>query len=545
MLNSSLDYENNRQSFNWSIPEHYNIAHDACDKWADGSNKLALIQEDSTGQTQHYSFDQLKTWSDQFASGLQAQGISQGDRVGILLAQGVETAIAHLAVYKIGAIAMPLFSLFGFDALQHRLLDSGARALITNRDGLQKISHIHAQLPELKRIYCIDDNPEQTLSAHDFWQIIHAAKPGQPNKVTTKADDPALLIYTSGTTGSAKGALHAHRVLLGHLPGVEMSHNFLPNNAELMWTPADWAWIGGLLDVLLPAWHHGIPVLAHRFEKFTPEAACDLMAKHGVTHTFLPPTALKSLRHLSNITQTWPLKLRSIASGGESLGTELLHWAQTELGITINEFYGQTECNMIVSSCSAWFPSQQGIMGKAVPGHDVQIIDDKGHILPAGQEGHIAVRRPDPVMFLGYWNQAAATKEKFVGDFLLTGDRGVQDSQGYLRFVGRADDVITSSGYRVGPGPIEDCLLAHPAVALAAVVGVPDAERTEIIKAVLVLKAGHEPSPALIKDIQEHVRSRVAAHEYPRIVEFRSSLPMTTTGKLIRHALRQTESDQQ
>lgn len=538
MLDPSLDYQNNRQQFHWSIPPFYNIAQDVCDKWADGSNKLALIQEDEQGKAHYYNFDQLKSWSDQFASALQAHGVSQGDRVGILLAQGLETAIAHLAVYKIGAIAMPLFSLFGYDALQHRLQDSGARALVTDQHGLEKIATIHAKLPDLKRIYSVGPAQNSGLSTLDFWHSIEVAHLGSPNVVKTKADDPALLIYTSGTTGSAKGALHAHRVLLGHLPGVEMSHNFLPKQAALMWTPADWAWIGGLLDLLLPAWHHGIPVLAHRFKKFTPEAACELMAKHGVTHTFLPPTALKALRHLSGLQERWPLQLRSIASGGESLGVELLQWAKTELNITINEFYGQTECNMIVSSCSAWFPNQQGIMGKAVPGHDVQIVDEQGHILPVGQEGNIGVRRPDPVMFLGYWNQAQATAEKFSGDFLLTGDRGIQDAEGYIRFVGRADDVITSAGYRIGPGPIEDSLLAHPAVALAAVVGVPDPERTELVKAVIVLKQGYQPNPELVQDIQNHVRERVAAHEYPRIVEFRESLPMTTTGKLIRHALR-------
>lgn len=541
MLDSKIGYQSSKQQFSWSIPTHYNIAQDTCEKWADGSARLALIQERDNGHIEQYSFDQLKSWSDQFANVLRAQGIQKGDRVGVLLAQGLETAIAHLAIYKIGAVAMPLFSLFGFDALQYRLKDSGAKALITDQQGEQKIDQIRAQLPELERIYCI--NPEAGhRNSLDFWQAVNEQEGEAPLMTQTLADDPAILIYTSGTTGSAKGALHAHRVLLGHLPGVEMSHNFLPQHAELMWTPADWAWIGGLLDVLLPAWHHGIPVLAHRFKKFDAPSAFELMSKHGVTHSFLPPTALKVLRQLDKPAKRWPLKLRSIASGGESLGAELLEWAKNELGITINEFYGQTECNMIVSSCSAWFPGQQGVIGKAVPGHEVRIVDDQGQVLPAGQEGHIAVQRPDPVMFLAYWNRPEETQEKFVGDYLLTGDRGVQDEAGYFRFIGRADDVITSAGYRIGPGPIEDCLLAHPAVALAAVVGVPDKDRTELVKAVIVLNEGFSPSEYLVKDIQEHVRKRVAAHEYPRIVEFREALPMTTTGKLIRHALRQNKS---
>jgi acetyl-CoA synthetase len=371
-----------------------------------------------------------------------------------------------------------------------------------------------------------------------LWHAIHTHPEPAPRTLTTRADDPALLIYTSGTTGSAKGALHAHRVLLGHLPGVEMSHNFLPTGEGLMWTPADWAWIGGLLDVLLPAWHHGIPVLAYRFPKFDAEATWRLMSEQGVTHTFLPPTALKMLRRSQWSREQWPLKLRSIASGGESLGAQLLDWAKQELGITINEFYGQTECNMIVSSCSAWFPGQAGRIGKPVPGHRVAIVDEQGQIQKAGVEGHIAVQAPDPVMFLGYWQRPEATKEKFVGNWLLTGDKGTQDEHGYIQFVGRDDDVITSSGYRIGPGPIEDGLMGHPAVAMAAVIGVPDPERTEVVKAFIVLKEDVEPSQNLIKEIQEHIKRRVAAHEYPRLIEFVDALPMTTTGKVIRHALR-------
>ncbi len=540
MLSAGSGYQSTYSSFRWSIPEHYNIAADTCDKWADGSGRLALIQQMPDGQVQRYTFDQLKAWSDSLAAAWQAQGLCRGDRIGILLAQGLETAIAHLATYKIGAIAMPLFTLFGTDALTYRLNDSGARALVTDQAGLDALRPVKQHLTSLRRVYSVDST-HTCPEALSFWQVLRACESGAPNRVRTRADDPAVLIYTSGTTGSAKGALHAHRVLLGHLPGVEMSHNFLPDGQGLMWTPADWAWIGGLLDVLLPAWHHGIPVLAHRFPKFDAEAAWKLMSDHGVTHTFLPPTALKLLRRSPSPRQRWPLQLQSIASGGESLGSELLQWAQQELGITINEFYGQTECNMIVSSCSTWFPGQAGKIGKPVPGHRIAVVDETGHILPAGAEGHIAVQRPDPVMFLEYWQRPEATREKFAGDWLLTGDKGVLDEEGYIRFVGRNDDVITSAGYRIGPGPIEDGLLGHDAVAMAAVVGVPDPERTEVVKAFIVLKEGVQPSDELIKDIQNHIKRRVAAHEYPRLIEFVESLPMTATGKVIRHALRQRE----
>ncbi|MDN5844408.1 MAG: acyl-CoA synthetase, partial [Alcaligenaceae bacterium] len=537
MLQIQPDYATTCQAFEWTIPTYYNIGVDACDKWADGSGRTALIYQTTQGQDEHYSFDQFKDWSDRFAQALRAQGINKGDRVGILLPQSPETAIAHLAIYKLGAVAVPLFTLFGTEALQFRLGNSGAKALITHDEGMSKLAEIRGALPALQTVFNIEAQADDTTQ-RSFWVALKA-QDGRFAPVDTLAEDPAVIIYTSGTTGKPKGALHAHRVLLGHLPGVEISHNFFPRDAKLMWTPADWAWIGGLLDVLLPSWHHGVPVLARRFPKFDAGEALALMSRLGVTHTFLPPTALKMLRTAHNPEQYGPLKLVSVASGGESLGVELIDWGRKVLGLTVNEFYGQTECNMIVSSCSALFEPQIGSMGRAVPGHDLQIIDDSGTVLPDGAEGHIAVRRPDPVMFLGYWNNEQATEEKFIGDFLVTGDRGQRDSEGFLRFVGRGDDVITSAGYRIGPGPIEDGLLGHPAVRMAAVIGVPDAQRTEIIKAVIVLNEGFEGSPELIREIQDHVRHKVAAHEYPRVIEFVESLPMTTTGKVMRKVLRE------
>jgi acetyl-CoA synthetase len=351
-------------------------------------------------------------------------------------------------------------------------------------------------------------------------------------------DDPAVIIYTSGTTGKPKGALHGHRVLLGHLPGVEMPLSFFPDRARLIWTPADWAWIGGLFDVLLPALHHGVPVLTRRFEKFDGDAAFDLMARHGVTHAFLPPTALKMMRAVERPGERYRLSLVAVSSGGESLGEELIEWGRAALGVTLNEFYGQTECNVVLSSCCELFEPRIGSIGKAVPGHRVAVVGDDGRVLPPGTPGNIAIRAPDPVMFLGYWRNPEATREKFAGDYLLTGDIGVMDDDGFFRFVGRNDDVITSAGYRIGPGPIEDCLLGHPAVRMAAVVGVPDATRTEIVKAFVVLNDGFSESDALARELQQHVKTRLAAHEYPRAIAFVESLPMTATGKIIRRALR-------
>ena len=535
MLSRADSYTQLASQFQWQVPAAYNIGVDACDKWADGSGRLALIYEKSDGAQSRYTFDQIRAQSNRLAHSLERHGIKRGDRVAIYLPQAPETAVTHIAVYKMGAVAVPLFTLFGVDAIQYGLANSGAAALVTDAAGCRKLREIRASLPDLKVVYCIDD--EAVDDAVPFHAAL-ARESEDYTPVATAADDPAVIIYTSGTTGKPKGALHAHRVLLGHLPGVEMSHEFFPENATLMWTPADWAWIGGLLDVLLPSWHHGVPVLARRFEKFDGASAFELMARHGVTHTFLPPTALKMMRSVAQPPEAGALALRSVASGGESLGAELIDWGRRVLGVTINEFYGQTECNMLVSSCSSLFDPVIGSIGRAAPGHRVAIVDERGAEVADGQEGNIGVLRPDPVMFLGYWNNPQATAEKFAGDYLLTGDLGVRDGQGFIRFVGRNDDVITSAGYRIGPGPIEDCLIGHPAVRMAAVVGVPDAERTEIVMAYVVLNEGFQGDDALVKSLQAHVRTRLAAHEYPRAIRFVTSLPTTATGKIIRKELR-------
>jgi acetyl-CoA synthetase len=540
MLRPASTYEQARRDFRWEIPASYNIGVDAVDKHvvAGRGDNLALIYTAEGGATQRYSFRDIAANSNRLANLLLAQGLGTGDRVAILLAQRPETAIAHIAVYKSGMVAVPLFTLFGPDALEYRLANSGARALITDRASLEKIASIRARLPELTSLLVIDGAGTEAGPVVDYATAM-AQSSDRFTPVETLAESPAIIIYTSGTTGPPKGALHAQRVLLGHLPGVEMPHEFFPQPGDLFWTPADWAWIGGLFDVLLPAWHHGVPVLAHRFRKFDPDEAFALMARHGVRNVFLPPTALKLMRQVPNPKECHDFALRSVGSGGETLGGELLDWGRQTFGVTINEFYGQTECNLIVANCAALMAPRPGSMGRPVPGHEVAIVDGDGNLLTAGTEGEIAVRRPDPVMFLRYWNNPQATAAKFKGEWLLTGDRGRRDAEDYIWFVGRADDVITSAGYRIGPGEIEDCLMKHPAVGLAAAIGVPDPVRTEVVKAFIVLKPGHVASPALESEIRDFVRRRLAGHEYPRLIEFLEALPMTATGKIIRRDLRQ------
>ncbi len=541
MLEPGRNYTETYQNFRWRIPGQYNIGVDVCDKWAGDKDRLALIYQGPEGLVSRYTFAQLKDLSNRLANGLAAHGINRGDRVGILLPQCPETALVHLAVYKLGGIAVPLFTLFGPDALSYRLFDSGAKAVVTNDENLPKILGLRDELTGLDLILNTgSDNPESVIG---FSGLVEKGSPDF-NPVLTGPDDPALIIYTSGTTGPPKGALHAHRVVLGHLPGVEFPHNFFPQKGDLFWTPADWAWIGGLIDALLPAWHHGVPVLAHRARKFDPEEAFSLMAAHKVRNAFMPPTALKIMRQVKNPSQRWDYELRSVGSGGETLGEGLLDWGREALGLTINEFYGQTEANLLIANCAQVMDIRPGSMGLPIPGREVAVLDKDGRVVGPGISGEVAVKSPDPVMFLEYWNNSQATAAKYKGDWLLTGDLAKRDEDGYFWFVGRTDDVITSSGYRIGPAEIEDCLLKHRSVAMAAVIGKPDQVRTEIVKAFIQLNPEIEPDPGLAGEIKDFVKTRLAAHEYPREIEFVDDLPLTATGKIIRGELRRRELDE-
>ena len=535
MLRQAADYETLRRNFRWLIPPRFNIGVAVCDAWAMREPaRPALIEWTPSGLVIH-SYEDLRQASNRLAHALRRQGLQAGERVALLLPQSPETLIAHLAIYKIGAIALPLAALFGRDALEYRLTNSGAAAVVTDARGLTKLREIGSQnLPDLRLIWSKDGLDG---SARDLRADMAAESP-EFTAVDSGADDPALMIYTSGTTGLAKGALHGHRVLLGHIPGVQFPHEFLPQPGDRMWTPADWAWAGGLLNVLLPSLYLGVAVVCRRFERFDPDAALALIDQAAIRNAFIPPTALRMLRAIEEPRKKYKLDLRTLASGGESLGAEVYDWGRKAFGLTINEFYGQTECNLVLASCHAAGVSRAGAIGKAVPGHDVAVIRDDGTLCEIDEMGQVAVARPNPVMFLEYWKRPDATRDKFIGDWMTTGDLARQDADGYVHFVGRDDDVITSSGYRIGPGEIEDCLLRHPAVQIGAAVGKPDALRTEIVKAFVVLKDGFAPSTELADDIKAFVRARLSAHEYPREVAFVGELPLTTSGKVIRRLLR-------
>ncbi len=482
------------------------------------------------------SFEHLQDRSRRLANALSAIGVAKGDRVGILLPQCPETLIAHLAAYRLGAIALPLFTLFGPEAIEYRLNDSGAKVVVSNAAGIEKLLDVADRLTASPALISIDERSDGRVL--EWGKLVDAASADHP-RVATSADDPAIIVYTSGTTGNPKGVLYAHRTLLGHLPGVELPHDFFPQPGDRMWTPADWAWAGGLMDVLLPSLFHGVPVVAKRLQKFDPEEAFALMAKFDVRNAFMPPTALKMMRQVKRPQSKFRYAMRSIASGGERLGQEMLEWGRQTFGFTINEFYGQTEANLTVGNCASIMPLKDGSMGRPIPGHVLEVVDYDGRPVPPGTTGTIAVKAPDPVFFLRYWNQPEATSEKFCNGWLLTGDVGHRDEEGYFWFHGRNDDVIISGGYRIGPTEIEDCLMRHPAVAMVAVIGVPDKVRGEVVKAFIVPREGREINDALCADVQAFVKSRLSAHEYPRQIEFRTELPLTITGKIRRKDLRE------
>jgi len=525
------DWQALRDGFAWGMREKMNIAQLCCDDWAAVvPGQVAVTHIDGAGVRQSWTFGQLKRASDGLAVALAARGVGPGDRVAILLAQHPYVLISHFAAMKLGAVSLPLFTLFGADALRYRLSDSGARVVATDAANLDRVMGIRPDLPALDVVISTGPAPAPVLALPD---LIETPARGF-RAAATRADDPAMMIYTSGTTGDPKGVLHAHRFLVGHLPCMELSQSLFPEPGDIGWTPADWAWIGGLMDMAMPCLYYGVPLVSHRFAKFDPDAALALMAREGVSNAFIPPTALRLMRAAA---RPKGLRLRAVSSGGEPLGADLLEWGRDRLGAEINELYGQTEANLLVASCSVGMDRVPGAMGLPVPGHDVRVLDAGAREVGAGEVGEICLKMPDPVGFLRYWNKPEATAEKVVDGWLRTGDLAQRRGDGQLVFHARDDDVITSAGYRIGPTEIEAALLCHADVVMAAVVGEPDPLRTEIVVAHVVLREGAEWA-GMERALQDLVRDRVSAHLVPRRVVRAESLPMTATGKVMRRALR-------
>ncbi|MGG7568261.1 AMP-binding protein [Rhodovulum sp. DZ06] len=547
LLTRAAGWDAVRAGFRWPAPFRgpdaapFNIAEAVCGRWARANpNGLALIHLDRHLNPARWSHGALWEASGRLASAFAAHGLARGSRVALVLPQSPEALITHLACWRLGAVSVPLFTLFGEDGLRYRMADSGAVFAVTDAEDMAKIDAIRADLPALRQVFCIDGPMGGALGLME--EAARASAP-PPTAATTFAD-PAFISYTSGTTGPPKGALHGHSVLLGHMPGFEAHHDFAPHDGSLFWTPADWAWMGGLCNLLLPALAYGSPVLSHRMARFDAEGACWIMAQEGVRRAFLPPTALKLMRAVKN-PRGLGVKLASVGSAGEALGAELLDWGVGALGLTINEFFGQTEANLVLTNASSVFAPKPGSAGRSAPGHNVCIIDAEGRALPPGEDGEIAVDAPNPTMFLRYWNLPEKTAEKYAVDpetgvqRLRTGDVGRIDEEGHVFFSSRADDVITTSGYRVGPSEVEDCLAGHPDVAMAGVIGVPDPVRTEVIRAYVVTAPGAQvDAEKLEAELIARVRGRLSPHLAPRRVEVIDALPMTATGKIMRRELK-------
>ena len=565
-------YEALHAGFGWAVPRHFNMAQACARRWADDAetaDRVAVIATGGDRPDRSYSYRELQEQANRLSHALHALGVRRGDRVAIVMPQRFETAVAYMAVLQMGAVGMPLSQLFGPEALAFRLHDSEAHVALCDGSTLAAVQSVSGECPALHAVIGVGAR-QSGASALD-WAAVLAQEPGTYEPVSTLAEEPAVLIYTSGTTGNPKGALIPHRALIGNLTGFVCSQNwfgFDPFDAEavsevVFWSPADWAWTGGLMDALLPTLYFGRPIVAFN-GRFSPQVAFELMERHGVTHTFLFPTALKAMmKAVPEPRERYRLGLQAIMSAGEAVGDAVFAYCEQQLGVTVNEMFGQTEINYIVGNCARLYPARPGSMGKGYPGHRVAVIDDEGNECAPGVPGDVAVHRldrhgdPDPIFFLGYWKNEASTRSKYTGDpansWCRTGDMATRDAEGYLWYQGRSDDVFKAAGYRIGPSEIENCLVKHPSVANAAVVPKPDAERGAVVKAYVVLAqeyllshANHRSDPAgfeqqLTLTLQAHVKGKLAPYEYPKEIEYVDALPMTTTGKVQRRVLRLQE----
>jgi acetyl-CoA synthetase len=524
---------------NWSIPihEHVNIAHLTVTRHVERGRgeRVALIEELPSGEVRSWTFAQLDALSNQLANALRHLGVQAGQPVGVHLGQSVETALTHLALYKLGAVACTLSQLYGPDTLEHILRDAGLKLLVTKEPGgplsqaTQRLEH------PVRSLYA-----GQRVGDDDFWSVL-ATGSTHFTVPQTSASQPALMMYTSGSTGHPKGMLHAHRILSAYLPTVRLFYDLImAREGSVFWTPADWAWVGGLLDLVLPAWAHGQPVVAWD-GRFTSDAAFDLMQRHGVTHSFMTPTALKRLAEVAAPRKRWSLNMAVVCTGGEPLPGEVVRWCENDLGAVCNEFYGLTEFNHLVGNCRSLYPIRPGSMGKCYPGHRISLMDENGSPVEHGEVGEIVASQEDPTLFLGYWGQLGIPQSLQFAGGLRTRDLARMDADGYLWYQGRNDDLIKSAGYRIGPAEVEDTLLKHPAVAEAAAVASPDAERGSVVKAFIRLKEGFTGSPVLARELQESVKKELAAYKYPRRIEFVDSFPLTSSGKIRRGELRRRE----
>ncbi len=528
------DFDDLRAGFEWEIPAKFNIAAYACDRWADEKRRVALF--DDSGET--WTFWQLRNRANRLANYLREQGIERGDRIAVSGSQRPTGMVGHLAAWKLGAVSVPLSVLLGPDGLGYRLRDCDASAFLvdgecapTLRDSGVDVEHV------LTTGEAVPQEGEVALAdALD-------GKSREFETVETAHDEDAIMIYTSGTTGRPKGVVQTHDILLGVLPClIAGAFDMDVQEGDVGRTVVEWSWAGALNDFVLPHWFYGLPVVGEPHGEFDPEAEFERIERYGVTILNGPPTALRMMMQVDSPAQRWDLSsVRAVWSGGEAVGQSIVEWAdETFAGAVVHEGYGQTEAPAFIGDCSALgVDHRPGCMGCPSPGSDVTLIDSDGNT--GAEYGEIALRyEGHPGTFDRYWQRPEKTDSKVEDGWLLTEDLG-EDREGYVAFDTRKDDVIISSGYRIGPEEVEEAIVRHDAVANAGVIGVPDETRGEAVKAFVVLAAGHEPGEDLKDDIRSFVRESLAKYEYPRQIAFIDELPTTTSGKVRRMDLRERE----
>lgn len=536
------DYEDLYESFEWEVPSTFNVAEYLCDRWVQDGDRPAIYSENAAGDEAVYSFEDLQESANRLANVLADHGVGRGDRVGLNLPQKPETVIGHVACWKLGAVSVPLSTLFGPDGLAYRLDDAGATVCIVDESNVEALRDATDDVPDLETVLTVGDVDTEG-DERDLWDVLDGYSPEFEN-ADLDAEDDLILIYTSGTTGPPKGVRHGHRVVLGHLPSfVVIFCNMDLGEENVFWSPAEWAWVL-IFDIVFPPLFYGRPILAYDGGPFDPSKAFELIEKYDVTNYFAPPTALRMMRE-ADAERHDVGSVETIATGGEPLGEDVVQWVDDAFGgAALNEAYGQTEANLLVGTCDALMDVPQGKLGLAMPGHDVRIADgqDSTRTCDTDEVGEFAVRyEGDPVCLKEYWNLPRATERKIRDGWVLTEDLGLRDEDGYFEFHSRKDDVILSAGYRIGPGEIEESLADHDAVANAGVIAIPHDERGEVPKAFVVLADGYGQTEDVREVLTAHVRNNLAKYEYPREIEFLDELPKTVTGKVRRTDLEERE----
>ncbi len=527
------------KNFKWKVPKFYNFGFEVIDKWADDRTKLALISIDRTSKRDRYhTFRDLSVESNRYANALRRIGIKKGDRVLVILQSIPEWYIALIGMFKLGIIPMPGTVLLTAKDVEYRINRAEACMVITDMDHADIVEEIKHNCPSLKHLMLIDGKrkgwlnyqEEMDKSSYDL---------SQKEIGKTKSTDPMLIYFTSGTTGHPKMVLHTHSYPLGH----EVTARFAQalTEKDLHWTVSETGWAKAAWGKLFGQMIVGAAVIQWETPgRFDADGLLWAMERYGVTSFCAPPTVYRLLIQMD--LSKYNIKLRRSLSAGEPLNPEVIRVWKKAFGLEIYDFYGQTETVCLLSNYH-FMPIKYGSVGKPTPGHDVRIVDDNGKELGPNMEGNIALflggERP-PGLFKEYWKDEEIMKKSFRGDYYYTGDRGYKDEEGYFWFVGRDDDVIKSSGYRIGPFEVESALMEHDAVAECAVVGSPDPAglRGIVVKAFVVLAKGFKSSEALTKELQEYVKNVTAPYKYPRIIEYVEELPKTISGKILRRELR-------